>query len=73
VHSVDGAPQVFTVFVEVIVSGVTLSLSSEVRGHRLLISNNDIMVSQEFLDVLNEYRSRLFGPDIIALCVTEVE
>jgi len=57
----------------VIVSGITLSPRHEVRGHRLLISNNDIMVSQEFLDILNEYRCRLFGLDIITLCVTEVE
>jgi hypothetical protein len=31
------------------------------------------MVSQESLDILNEYRRRFLGFNIVALCVTEVE
>ena len=38
-----------------------------------LVGYDHVMISQEFLDVLNESRPLLFGSNIVALCVPELE
>ena len=40
---------------------------------RQLVGYDHVMISQELLDVLDKSRPLLFGSNIVALCVSELE
>jgi len=62
------------VLAEVVVSEkIFLSLLSESTRHHLLVSNDHIMVSQEFFNILNKRGRCFFRSNIITLGVPKAE
>ena len=75
VACLDDISEVATVHVKVVVSVVLMSIPRKnTRNYfTLLVGYDHVMISQELLDVLNKSRPLLFGSNIFALCVPELE
>jgi len=74
-HGCGGVPQVFTVLAEMVIPSISLSFSHQKNGtsEHILVSDDHIVVPQEFLDILNEYRRRFLRSNVIALSVPKAE